>query len=153
MCFLPADLFELQVKTRMFWKSQNLWIILKILNSWVFYTCFEVLDRALSRYQLKIIEAWHISCKKTMKQISRALWHQFCVSVSIIRGNFLFLSFVVLLPCISGSFPHFFTSLLPTGLSRRPHVIEWLWFPYIYFRYLYMYLSGVTDKLSAKELR
>ena len=29
-----------------------------------FYTCFEVLGRALSQYQLKIIEAWHISCKK-----------------------------------------------------------------------------------------
>ena len=25
--FLPADLFELQVKKRMFWKSQILWII------------------------------------------------------------------------------------------------------------------------------
>ena len=48
----------------------------------------------------------------------------FCVSVSIIRGNFLFLSFVVLLPCASGSFPHFSKSLLPMGLSRRPHVIE-----------------------------
>ena len=90
---------------------------------------------------------------KTMKQTSRALWHQFCVYVSIIRRNFLFLSFIVLLPCTSGSFPHFFTSLLPSGLSRRPHVIEWLWFPYIYSRYLYMYLFGLTDKLPVKELR
>ena len=37
---------------------------------------------------------------------------------------------------------HIFSqSLLPTGLSRRPHVIEWLWFPYICSRYLYMYIS------------
>ena len=38
-----------------------------------FYTCFEILGRALSQHQLKIIEAWHISCKRTMKQLSRAL--------------------------------------------------------------------------------
>ena len=79
--------------------------------------------------------------EKTVKQTSHVLWHQFCVSVSNIRRNFLFLSFVVLLPCTSGSFPYFFTGLLPTGLSRRPYVIEWLWFPHIYSRYLYMYIS------------
>ena len=82
-----------------------------------------------------------------------------CTMTSILRicffysQEFLFLSFVVLLLCTSGSFPHFFTGLLPTGLSRMPHVIELLWFPYIYSRYLYMYLFGLIDKLPAKELR
>ena len=106
-----------------------------------FLYMFRSFRQGFITYQLKIIEAWHIWWKKTVKQTSRVLWHQFCVSISIIRKNFLFLYFVVLLPCTFVSFPHFFTGLLPAGLSRRPHVIEWLWFPYIYSRYLYMYIS------------
>ena len=54
--------------------------------------------------------------KKTAKQASRVLWHQFCVSVSVILRNFLFLSFVVLLSCTSGSFPHFFTVFVTYGI-------------------------------------
>ena len=41
---------------------------------------------------------------------------EFCVSVSIIRRNFLFLSFVVLLPCTPGSFPNFFTVFVTYGI-------------------------------------
>ena len=59
--FLPADLFELQVKKTHVLKVTNFMDNLKDIELLTFLYMFRSFRPASSQYQLEIIEAWHIS--------------------------------------------------------------------------------------------